>query len=296
MRSITVLKSINDSHSLAHGLVSSGLVGALALVNPRKLTPWSRLAYRSTVASFSAWSTWVSIKPRDSFDILGPFGRAAVTIGAAGATLGISEVGETLDGYLHEKIAATGAENPRRWMAAGQAALCLALWQATRLGETANEDAEDPETQERIHNLPPQLRMLTKHLLTATEQYGAPQLLQQLETARLISYDEPEETESFCPDLRFTIDNDAPRAVPGNATFPVIGRFQALDQRTFDIHLTIDDGQLENIYITEGADWSNTENEAWNDEERHVEELGHWPAPETVELLIETSTGYQPLR
>lgn len=296
MRSITVLKSVNDSHSLAHGLVSSGLVGALALINPRELTPWSRLAYRSTVAAFSAWSTWVSLKPRDSFDILGPIGRAAVTIGAAGATLGISEVGETLDGYLHDKIVGTGAETPRRWMAAGEAALCLALWQTSRLGETSSEDDEDPGIQERTHNLSPQLRMLTKHLLTATDQYGAPQLLQQLETARLVSYDEPEEAESFCPDLRFTIDDDAPRAVPGNATFPVIGRFQALDQRTFDIRLVIDDGHLENIYIIEGADWSNTENEAWDDEERHVEEIGHWPAPETVELLIETSTGYQPLR
>lgn len=279
-----------------HGIVSTGLVAGLALVEPQKLTTGRRLAYRFGVASVGAWTIWASLRPSKNAgpDLLGPVGRVAVTAGAAGTAFGFSEVGETIDARLHEALLRAGAKKPRLWLAAGEFALSAAAWWMGRLSDRADADGvDDFEMVERtLTEMPAGLRDAASHLLSATNQHGAPELREQLAGARVISFNDGAVEISFA---QFDTPERLPRAVPGNARFPVIGRFRALDHRTFDIRMFVEDGRLESIHVSEGADWSDDERSAWHEGGRDLSEVGEWPAPTYIELLIETARGYRPV-
>ncbi|MBO1900864.1 hypothetical protein J4H92_02740 [Leucobacter weissii] len=315
-----VLRRVNDPSSVPHGVVSTALVAGLALVEPRRLTTGRRLVYRVGIAAMTAWMVWASLRPKSdetvdsagpvpllgpvdpaaSFgslgpaDPLGPLGRAAVATGAAGAALGIAEAGEALDARLHDGLVRAGARRPRLWLAAGEAALSIAAWWAARRLDRVSIDTEYAfeEPARALVELPGELRDLALHVLSATEDHGAPRLREQLAAARAISFDDGAIEISFA---QFDTPTDLPRAVPGNGVFPVIGRFRALDSRTFDIRIFVDEGRLESIHIDEGADWTPEERDDWDDAGRDVGELEAWPAPADVELLSETESGYRPL-
>ncbi|MFV4914951.1 hypothetical protein PFZ49_15845, partial [Microbacterium lacticum] len=110
--------------------------------------------------------------------------------------------------------------------------------------------------------------------------------------ARVVSFGDGALDISFA---QFDTPKGLPRAVPGDATFPAIGGFRALGNRTFDIRIFVEDGRLESIRIDEGADWSDEARDSWNNTGRDLSELMGWPAPGDIELLIETATGYKPV-
>lgn len=290
-------RRLNDPGSVAHGVVSTGLVAGLALIEPRKLTTGRRLAYRGAVAAVTAWTVWASLRPGSSSeaDPLGPVARAAVTTGAAGATLGVAEVGEAIDARLHDGLARAGARRPRLWLAAAEAAVSAAAWWAGRLGDRMDVDDADTweEPTQFVVDLPEDVRALAALLLSATDECGAPELRAQLDGARLVSYDKGRVETGFA---QFDTPEGLPRAVPGDATFPVIGRFRALEDRTFDVRLVIENGRLDSIHIREGADWTPAEQEAWDDAGHDITDLGAWPSPEQIDLLVETPAGYQVLQ
>lgn len=291
-----VSRRLNDPNSVAHGVVSTGLVAGLALIEPRRLTTGRRLAYRGAAAAVTAWTVWASLRPRTDSDPdpIGSIGRAAVTTGAAGAALGFAEAGEAIDARVHDRLARAGARHPRLWLALGEAAFSVAAWWTSRLGDRIDpEDIDAVEGPVRaLVDLPEELRAVVSLVLSTTDEHGAPQLREQLSAARVISFDAGAIEVSFA---QFDIPEDMPRAVPGTARFPVIGRFRALDDRTFDVRVFAEDGRLESVHIDEGADWTPEERDAWYESGHDLSELTTWPRPEDIELLAETEAGYQSL-
>ena len=83
--------------------------------------------------------------------------------------------------------------------------------------------------------------------------------------------------------------------MPSNATFPVVGRFRAFDDLTFDVRLMVTDGVLASIVVEEGADWAAEQRDAWYESGRHLGELGNWPVPGDLALLVETREGLRPI-
>lgn len=296
------VRRLNDPNSVTNGIVSTVLVTALAYVEPRKLTPGKRLAYRGAIAALSAWTVWSGLRPREAdggeADPAGPIGRAALTTGAAGAVLGLSEVSEAIDGRLHDGLVRAGARRPRLWMAGGEAVLAIAGWWAGRAGERALENSDlqysgsDDPIDGTQRELPGDVRILLERILTVSDAHGSSELRAQLASARLLVFGD-EQDEVPCAQLE--TDPELPRAVPGTAMFPVIGRFRALNDRTFELRVFVENGRLERLEISEAADWTPEELESWWSEGRSTDEITAWPSVESVEFLVETADGYRPL-
>lgn len=288
------MRRLNDPNSAVHGVVTTAAVAGLALVEPRKLSTGRRLVYRGAVAALSAWTLWAGLRPsRDSdLDLLGPVGRAGVAAGAGGAALGFADAGEAIDARLHDGMARAGARRPRVWLAAGEAALSIAAWWVSRVADrAATGDADDSEGPDQmLVDVPEALRAVVSRMLAETEDYGALQLREQFEASKLISFDAGEVEVEFA---QFEVPEDLARAVPGNGTFPVIARFRAFDDRTFDIRLFVEDGHLDAVSIDEGADWTDEDRDAWNEADHDLSELDTWPSPDEIDILIETSSGYR---
>ncbi|WP_133615359.1 hypothetical protein [Leucobacter luti] len=140
--------------------------------------------------------------------------------------------------------------------------------------------------------LPEDLRKLLARVLSSTEEHGAPLLQAQLASARLVSDNPGVPDRTFA---QFDIPKVLARAVPGTSMFPIIGRFSALDGFSFDLRLYIENGHLAKMRIEEGADWTPEMVEDCPLAGRDVVELRNYPASSEVELLVETSAGYQPL-
>lgn len=288
-----LLSHVNDPNHPAHGVISTALVAGLTLVDPRPLTTGRRLVYRGAVAALTAWTVAVSLRSADEIGVIPPAGRAAITVGAAGAALGVAEAGEALDARMHDRLARSGARRPRVWLAAGGAVLSLAAWWLGRLSDSAQSAGEDSEPEDVLIELPDDVRTLAERVLSATDAFGAPELRAQLAQARLI--DEREEPgATFWPSARLHVPDGSPRAVPGEATFPVIGRFRALDDRTFDLRVLVVAGRLDSLHVEESADWTSEDWDGWYGAGRDLDELGAWPAPDGLELLIETKDGWSP--
>ena len=293
----TWLRRANNPNAVTHGIITTALTTGLALIEPCKLTPAKRLAYRGAVAALTGWTAWAGMRPQHprDLDLLGPIGRASLTVGAAGAALGVSEVGEKLDSRLHDSLRRAGVQNPRIWLAASTAVISAGLWWLGRNDRPARSNDElalqaGENTQERVA-LPENLRLIASRLLAATELYGAPDLRAQLEAACVLR-DTDDPTDITYREL--DVPDSLPRAVPGTGDFPVIGRFTALGERTFDIRLSLHRGYLAGVEVSEGADWSKAVSDEWYDSTDDLSMLQAWPEPKDIEVLIETSLGYVP--
>ncbi|PQM74070.1 hypothetical protein [Corynebacterium sp. J010B-136] len=295
-----ILNKLNNPHSLLHGVVSTGAVTALTLVEPRKLTTGRRLAHRGTIAGLAAWSMHAGLRPvnEDDFDVIGPIGRAAITTGTAGAVMGVAEVSEGLDARLHDAVRRTGVSHPRLWLAAGGGAFAAAAWWLGRRfdgGSFGIQDVGDfaPTAPNRtLHEVPDNLRAIISTLLEATDEFAAPQLREQLAEASVYHWD------GEAPDFdaaQFHVPNHTPRVVPGNYRFPVIGTFTAVEDLPFTIEFFIDDGYLDSVNIERTPDWTPQQEERWEEICAVNPDLDLIPSPDDVELLIETPNGYQPV-
>lgn len=294
MKILNALGRVNDPGTVAHGLVSTSLYAGLSLVEPRRLTVGQRLAFRTAVAATSAWSIWVGTRSVEEFHAIGPLGRVCTTAGAAGLVMGLSEVSEALDARLHDGLVRRGVRRPRLCVAAGTAALSLGAFWAGR-GESGRPvESEDDvvEPSETLGAVPENTRELVEAILASTDDYGAPQLRIHLSAAQLVSYDEEIDDAEFWPFVQFRVPESLPRAVPGNATFPFVGRFRAMGDRTFDVRVVVENGYLDSVVVEEGDDWSIDEWHAWNEDERTVGDLDAWPAPKSIQVLSEDDDDY----
>lgn len=284
------VRRLNDANSVTHGVVTTVLTAGLAAIEPRRLTTGRRVAYRSAIAALTAWTVWASLRPADEPDLLGPIGRGAVATGAGGTAFGLAEAGEALDARLHDGLVRAGARRPRLWLVAGQALLSLGSWWVGRQGTRADsERTEDAEPADHVE-LTAELRALAELLLSATDDHGAPALRAQLVDARLVR-DDPEE--AFWPWLSLETPTEGPRAVPGTATFPVLGRYRTLDDRSFDVRLRVEGGRIDGLHIDEGDDWTDEQRTRWDEADLDLSALGSWPTADALELFIETPDGYR---
>lgn len=270
-------------------------MAALALIDPRALSTGGRVLYRGALAAMTAWTVWTGVRPRRATDPdpIGPVGRAAVVTGAVGAAIGLAPAGEAIDARIHGRLVRGGVRQPRLWIAAGNAVLSLGAWWAARsLDDAAEMESWFDVSSMTTTEVPDDVRAVAARLLGATDGFGATELREQLARARATTFVDGELQADY---VAFEVADDAPRAVPGNATFPVIGRFRALDNRTFDVRLTVADGHLNAYEVVEGADWSNDQLDAWETEGNDVGQLESRPDAGELELLIETPNGYEPL-
>lgn len=288
----SALRALNDPTSITHGVVSSCVVGVLTLIDPRRLTVGQRLVYRLANAGLAAWTVGVGFRSSDPSGAVPPVGRAALVAGAAGAALGFADAGEAVDARVQDAIARTGARHPRRWLAAGGTVLAFGSWWASRtLDAPGNEDT--PEVHEAAVDLPEDVRALAAHLLAATDLFGAPELRAQLAHAQRLVFDDSDG--GFWPVAQLQVDVDLPRAVPADATFPVVGRFRAMGDVTFDVRLVVTDGVLASLFVDEGGDWTPEQRDAWYESGGDLGALGGWPALGDLEMLIESPEGLRPI-
>ncbi len=278
------LAGLADARSPMYGVASAAALAALTLVEPRRLSVGGRLAYRAAIAGVTAWSTWA--ETRDTAPLLlTPATRAGLTVGAAGLTFGVAEAGEASDARLTDALARRGVPRPRAVMAAATALLSLATWRWTDRAGAGDEPLLDLEEETALIEVPESVRRVTSRLLEATEDWGAPELREQLAVARLVTYSwtDPRDEVPYRP---FDIPSEAPRAVPGEARFPVVGRFED-DGHQFTVSLQVSGGHLEAVQVEELLDKL--------DDEAQGAPGVRWPEAEDVDLWVETPLGFSRL-
>lgn len=298
MRVRELLNQLGDPNSVAHGVVSTVATTGLALIDPRRLSVGGRLAYRSAAAVLGAWTTWAGLRPTGGVDPLGRVGRVAGAVGAAGAVMGVAEASEAVDARLHDSLVRAGATRPRLWLAGGQAALSVLAWWGGRAADRRSEAEAEAEALHRDEHveilvpLPEDLRYVIERVLSSTEDHSAAALRTQVPAVRVA---EPSDDDDFWPHESLITDLDVARVVPASSTFPVLGRFRALGDRTFDVRLGIDDGRLSGLWVQEGGDWTPGERESWENDDRELSDLRTWPNAADLELFIETPEGHRPI-
>ena len=208
--------------------------------------------------------------------------RVGTAVGATGAALGLAEAGEAVDARMQRGLVRLGVRRPRAVIAAASVAFAAATFLADRAWTLASTPLPDALAWED-RALPDPVRTLTSALLGRTDDFGAPELRAQLETARERAFvDERFRSPSY---VQFAVADDAPLAVPGNAAFPVTARFAADDGTLYLVTLSVADGRLATLEMVEVTDGD--------------EEPGHeperWPDAHDVTLHVETSRGTVPL-
>ena len=288
------LSRVNDPESVENAAVLTAAVSGLTLIEPRRLGTGGRVVYRSAVAVLTGWVAWSGLRGTPEYMLPCP-AKWGYVAAASGLALGLAEADEKLDGVIHDALVRAGVKRPRRLMAAGAAVLSVgAWWFAKKLDDGTAEEYEEDEFEEPEYvDVPELVRALTSALLERTESFGAPELRAQLAHARAQLYIGEKEDE-FYPGLGFEVPRELPRAVPGDANFPVIGRYRPIEGRTFDVRLYVQEGKLGTLDIQTGADWSEDENNAWYEADRSTQEITRWPRPDELEFLIETPAGLVP--
>ena len=279
---------------VVQSIVGVALTG-LTAVRPAKLTTRGRMLFRAALATLTGVSVHSSLSPA-------PVGQArslaaALTTASVGVTLGLAEAIEALDERLHRGLQRRGVQRPRLVLMAATfvfSALSVLLGAVLdRRSGLHNAYAQEQEEYGES-DLPEPLRELTAVILGATDDFGAAQLREQLVNARAQLY-QGENVGDFWPTIGLIADPGLPRAVPGNGRFPVIGRFYALGGLSFDLHLMLDEGRLELLTFDTGNDWTEEARLDWFESEHDAFEVGRWPRPEELTLLIETPNGYAEL-
>ncbi|MDE0546455.1 hypothetical protein [Microbacterium sp. C7(2022)] len=283
-------RSLGDSRSVAHGVTTSAATAALTLIDPRRLSVRGRAVYRVGVAALTGWMLWASL--RDESGLITTGARAGLTAASVGGVLGLAEAGEAMDARLQDAVGAAGARRPRVWMAAAAGVIgVLTWWAGRRMPESPFVPIED-FLDSREEEVPAQVHALVERLLSGTEDFGAAELRAQLAVARVTV---SPMMDDFSGEAYFAVPDGLPRAVPGSGDFVVSGRFRALDDRTFDLTLSLSEGALSMLSVSTGSDWDDEDTEAWYSADRSPADLGSWPDAADVTLLMETPAGRREL-
>ncbi|KUF07077.1 hypothetical protein [Leucobacter sp. G161] len=226
-------------------------LGAAALIDPAKLTPGGRAAYRLALAGITA-AVVAGDTPRE----LGPQGRAAAATVAGGAVLGLAEAGEALDGTLQRSLARRGVRRPRLVFAAVTAGLAFATELPALLANRRGVSYRSGNSQHMavvdhvpFGEVPEGARTLITGMLDFSADPGSEALRAQLASARERLGDGG--SGSFDTIDIVVLDAEAlPRAVPHRQQFPVVAEFA--DPNTGSprvVRLGIDGGSLAQLTI-----------------------------------------------
>lgn len=282
---------IIDPARVEHVMLTSVAAGALALADPARRGPGGRLALRSASAALSAFVVWADFRRTRR-----PGETASAAALSVGATFGFAEVGDAIDARMQHALVRTGARHPRLVLALGGVCLMAVAQVAAMKMDAASapprafDDLED----EAPIDLPQPVRDIVAALLSHADSWGRTELLDQLAGARAIPYIGEDET-AFYPGIGFDVPDDLPRAVPGDARFPIIGRYHPFEGRSADVSLSVWGGKLAHLTIAPGDDWTDEDHEAWGEAGGSVQSLEGWPSPHELTLLVETPSGLRPI-
>lgn len=217
---------------------AAGAVGALSLVEPRRLGPWAHGAYRVGVAALSG--AIVAESSRHDLPLLDPVRDGVVT---GGVTLGLMDVLERIDGVVVDGLHHAGLSRPRLLLAALGAAGTAVMFALPSLSEQSErwgsleEVFDEPETTA----LPREVRDLIAVLLAPStpdgDLPGAAALREQLEVARAVDPGYPSS------DVQIAVEDPAGLAVPRQQVWPVSAGFVRAGIR-YALQLQIEDGRL----------------------------------------------------
>ncbi|WP_114855500.1 hypothetical protein [Brachybacterium sp. YJGR34] len=230
---------------LLHLTAAAGAVGALTLIEPRRLGPGPRAAYRVGTAVVSGA---LAADTAQDAPLLDPVRDGVV---AGGITLGLMDVLERIDARTVDSLAALGVRRPRVLLAAlgaaGTAAVC-ALPRLTgpieRRGGTEEGFAEGETAP-----LPCEVRALLAALLAPgpADPPGAAALRDQLEAARAV---DPGYLDG---DVQIHVEDPERLAVPRTQIWPVAGEFSHAGFR-YELQLQVEEGRLGMLTVMVRAD------------------------------------------
>ncbi|WP_087873339.1 hypothetical protein [Arthrobacter globiformis] len=242
MREYTISVSLTDPVSPVFGAVSAATMGALVLVDPAKLTKAQRRTFHAASAVLTGLYTAVTVDRNRT--VLVPL-NAVAGVAAAAATLRFAEAGDAAESRMVRWLGSAGIQRPRRWLAAGSAALTFVAFLADRAAARKEEyDGVSLDAPEQVRPLTPAVRDLARAILTAAVVPGADALLAQLDQAEEVQWG----GDSSSPAI-FKVPDDVPRAVPHHQVFPVTARFEAESGLPLQVMLQIRDGKLEHLAI-----------------------------------------------
>lgn len=265
------------------GASSAAAFGALSLIDPSRLGPARRRAYRAGVAATTAW--WAGVTTDRAALV-----PANVVAGALSgvAVLALSDASEKLDARIMRRLEAAGVRHPRRWVAAASVASVLVGYTVDRAKARAEAQAlEAGEDLVRTRALTPDVREVVRGILQATDSADAQVLLGQLAVAQESFFND--DLEGFSATVEFQVPEDVVRVVPHHQTYPVQARCQAPDGTQLQISLQVMEGKLSHLAI-DVAEEDHFEDENAIDV---VEELiGQWPAPSDLRYVREGPDGH----
>ena len=277
------LRAFADPARLEYGVASSVVVGALSLVEPSRLSFGGRLAFRGLTALVTGGLVLVELR-RDATLAGNPVARFGVLAGVVGTTFGLSELGEKLDGRLIGALARAGVPRPRVTLAVASAVVSLAAFRVG--GQTGDEGTGESDDWPRIAPVDPIVRDLVGAMLAATDGHGSAELRASWETARLELWSEQDQDGAFSRWLEFTTDDDLPRAVPHDSTFPVRARFVSQAGVPVEASLLVLGGRPRSLLIDVVP--GTPELEAFEDGDP-LDDVTAWPSPDTVTFVLDTA-------
>lgn len=217
---------------------AAGAVGAISLVEHRRLGPWSRGAYRVGMAALTG--ALVADSSRLDQPLLDPVRDGIV---AGGITLGLMDLIERLDGAVVDGLAGAGVRHPRALLAALAAAGTAAMIAVpvTSAQPERWETLEERLGESESRPLPADVQALLAALLTPPEHApdlpGAPALREQLASARVVDPAYPSS------DAQFEVEDPPRLAVPRQQVWPLRAAFER-DGIRYELELQIDGGCL----------------------------------------------------
>lgn len=277
MAAIQPKTSLTDPASPVFGTVSTATMSALALVDPAKLTKAQRRAWHAATAVLTGLYTAVTVDRNRT--VLVPL-NAVAGLAAAAAALRFADAADAVESRMVRWLHSAGIRRPRRWLAAGSAALTFVTFLADRAAARKEEyKAAALDEPAQVRPLTSAVRDLATAILTAAVVPGADALLAQLARAEKLYWNE-----DFISPAIFNVPDDVPRAVPHNQVFPVTARFEAENGLPLQVMLQIRDGKLEQLGIDTVAEAA----------EEPVEDLpDRWPDLDEVQFVIDGPDGTQ---
>ncbi|RAX49892.1 hypothetical protein DQ353_06930 [Arthrobacter sp. AQ5-05] len=260
---------------IATALISGAASGALTLIDPARFKPCTRRSLVAGSGAAYAAVAWVGSSGNEEYkpgNVLR--GSLALGLGALGAIA--THYSFALDGKIHQSLLRRGIGNPRPLMAVGSGILTAALVLMESPAQEAEPVGYDHDAGPAEREISVELRDLVAGMLNATEDFGAPQLREQLAVAKEQYWVGPDE---FSCSLSFVVPVDAARTVPRNFTFPVHADFTTPDGHPMRVSLQVHDGVLDTLLIDVPHEQLGTAN---TDDDDPFESVTGWPLASEV--------------
>lgn len=276
-----LLKNLVNPSRIEYGIASSIVAGAFCLVDPARLGPRSRWAFRGLTAGIVGGLTLLELKRTPALKH-NPIAIGGAAAGVAGTVFGLSEVSENLDARMMSGLERVGIRSPRVFVAVVSTVASIVSFRSSVATE---EDADSGSADGPFYtDVDPAVRALVDGMLAETPEHSSATLSAQWATARTEHWTRPEPGE-FDRWLEFSVEESTSRVVPHTFTFPVKAHFRTPSGVVAEASLLVSEGRLRSLAIdvAPGAD----ELESFDDGDP-IESLSSWPALEDVTFVLDT--------